>query len=51
MPTEGPSDLSISLGVTPKHDLNQPDMAAATARVLAACKARGKVVTMIISAV
>ena len=34
--------------MTPKHDLNQPDMAAATARVLAACKARGKVATVMI---
>ena len=34
--------------MTPKHDLNQPDMAAATARVLAACKARGKVVVTVI---
>jgi len=39
----GPSDLSISLGVTPKHDLTQPEMVAATSKVLAGCKARNKV--------
>ena len=43
--TLGPSDLSISLGVSPKHDLNQPEMVAATAKVLACCKARNKVST------
>ena len=40
----GPSDLSISLGVTPKHDLTHPDMVAATSKVLAGCKARSKVI-------
>ena len=39
----GPSDLSISLGVSPLHDLTQPDMVAATSKVLEACKARNKV--------
>ena len=39
----GPSDLSISLGVNPKHDLTQPEMIAATSKVLAGCKARSKV--------
>ena len=45
MTFSGPSDLSISLGVNPKHDLTQPEMVAATSKVLAGCKARNKVNT------
>ena len=37
----GPSDLSLSLGHTPKLDQDEPEVVAAIARIREAAKARG----------